>query len=205
MKSEIEKTLPEHILKKSNAKEIFIVDRKNNEKTLVSLLEKEPADIKYVFLKNQEEIPVWFDGFKDNALPTGQIGTYSKQCECIIFPENDGYRDWVLFIEMKYVNNLKNAFRKEYEYPYCMVNQILETVNYFRAKGILENDRRATAIVSFPNLIEEFNGFFFDFIDDTPENILNKHKVLIYPTNSATIMHNKRIKPQQPHSHGPNR
>jgi hypothetical protein len=169
------------------------VDYKNYNKGPVSLLENKPKDIKYVFLNNQAEVSIWFDGFGENALPI-EKGTCSKQCECVIFPESDGHRDWVLFIEMKYADSLENAFSEEYDYPYCTVEQILETVKYFRTKGILGDNRRVTAIISFPNLIEEFNGFFFDYTDYTPESILAEHKILLYPTNSATIVNNKRIK-----------
>jgi hypothetical protein len=94
---------------------------------------------------------------------------------------------------MKYADNVKNAFRQESNYPNCMITQIIETVRYFRENGILENNRRATAIVSFPKLIEEFSSFFFDFSDETPENILENHKILLYPTNSATITSPQRI------------
>jgi len=192
MKNEIEQILPEHILKESKAKKLFIVDYKNYNNGSVSLLKRKPTNIKYVFLNNQAKIPILFDGFKDNALPIKK-GTYSKQCECVIFPKNDGYRDWVLFIEMKYADSLENAFKMKNNYPYCMLEQIIKTVGYFRTKGILKNDRYVTAIISFPNLIEEFNATFFDYTNSSPENILNKYKILVYPTNSATIVNNKRI------------
>ena len=193
MKNKINKLLPNHILVKSNAKELFVVDYKNYSIGDVSLLEKKPTDIKCVSLNNQNEVSVWFDGFKENALPIKK-GQYNRQCECVIFPETCKVEDWVLFIEIKYSDNIQNAFRVENNYPYCMVEQIVETINYFRTNNILESNKRATAIVSFPNLMEEFSGFFFDFIDATIEDILSKYKILIYPTNSVKIISNKRIK-----------
>ncbi|MDR2467240.1 MAG: hypothetical protein LBD35_07595 [Prevotellaceae bacterium] len=79
-----------------------------------------------------------------------------------------------------------------------MVRQILDTVEFFRAKGILEKGRRATAIVSFPNLIEEFDTTFFPVRLDgeyvSVEDILLDRKVLIVPTNSASIVSTMRLK-----------
>jgi hypothetical protein len=80
---------------------------------------------------------------------------------------------------------------------HCMVNQIIETVKFFRSKGILESKRRATAIVSFPNLIEEFNSAFFPVkIEDkyvSVEDILLKYNVLIRATNAVRIVSPTRL------------
>ena len=197
MKNRIIEILPEHILVQSNSKNIYIADYKNLNKGKVCLLENEPSDIKAVHLKNENEIAVLFDGFEENALPIKK-GTYSRQCECVIFPEVCNENDWVLFVETKYADNFVNAFRQENDYPNCMVEQILETVKFFRSKGILENGRRATAIVSFPNLIEEFNGTFFPVrIDEkvvSAEDILGEYNILIRATNSVQIKSPKRLK-----------
>ena len=197
MKNKIAEILPEHTLVQSSSKDIYIVDYKNIRKGKVCLLESEPFDIKTVYLKNENEIAVLFDGFEENALPIGK-GTYNRQCECVLFPEICNDSDWVLFIEAKYADNLVNAFREERDYPNCMVKQILETVEFFRSKGILKNGRRATAIVSFPNLIEEFNSTFFpvriDNKDVSAEDILAEHNILIRATNTAQIKSPKRLK-----------
>jgi hypothetical protein len=197
MKNRIAEILPEHTLIQSRSKNIYIVDYKNRNKGKVCLLECEPFDIKTVYLKNENEIAVLFDGFDENALPIRK-GTYNRQCECVIFPEICNNDDWVLFIETKYSDNLANAFREENGYPHCMVKQILETIKFFRSKGILENRRRTTAIVSFPNLIEEFNSTFFPVrIEDkdvSAEDILAEHNILIRATNAAQIISPKRLK-----------
>lgn len=191
MKLKIETRLPEHILKNSNASNIYIVDFKDLNIGDVELLESEPVNIKYVHLENKVPISVWFDGFKNNALPL-TVGSHNKQCECVIFPESCNETDWVLFIEMKYANDLKNAFREVRNYPNGMIEQIIETVSYFREKGIIDIDKRVNAIVSFPNLIEEFNSVFFT---NTPsiDEILNEYKILIRATNFAIIKSEKRI------------
>jgi len=197
MKNRIAEILPKHTLIQSSSKNIYIIDCKNINKGEVCLLENEPAEIKTVYLKNENEITVLFDGFKENALPINK-GHYNRQCECVIFPEICNNDDWVLFVETKYSNNLENAFREENDYPHCMVKQILETVKFFRSKGILENGRRTTAIVSFPNLIEEFNSTFFPVrIDEknvSAEDILAKYNILIRATNAVQIKSPKRLK-----------
>ena len=190
MKTKIETILPHHTLKISNTNNIYIVDFKNINGGDVELLESEPDEIKYVHLENIQPIPIIFDGFKDNALPVS-VGLFNKQCECIIFPASCEDKDWILFIETKYVNSLENAFRENNDYPNCMITQIIETVNFFREKNIIENNRRVNAIVSFPTLIEEFNSTFFTGIQ--VDEILSEHNILIRATNSAIIKSEKRI------------
>lgn len=191
MKTKIETILPDHILKTSASNNIYIIDYKHINGGDVEILEAEPEEVKYVHLDNIQPITVLFDGFKDNALPV-EVGVFNKQCECVIFPETCNDSDWILFIETKYVNSLENAFRENNDYPNCMITQIIETVKYFRIKGIIDTERRVNAIVSFPTLIEEFNSTFFtgtQSIDD----ILSEHNILIRATNSALIKSEKRI------------
>jgi hypothetical protein len=192
MKNKISEKLPKHVLVEKKAKQLYVVDYKHANNGDVCLLEKQPDEIKYVYLDNIDEVPVWFDGFKDNALEIS-TGNYCRQCECVIFPAVCNDNDWVLFIETKYTENLEKAFREEFDYPHCMIKQILSTVEFFRSKGILQTDRRATAIVSFPNLIEEFNSTFFAKTDVSELDILEKYNILIRATNSATIKSPKRI------------
>lgn len=189
MIDEINKILPNHTITFSEANNIYIVDYKDLNIGDVELLEVEPSEIKYVYLENKIPIKIAFDGFKDNALPIS-VGNYNSQCECVIFPASDNENDWILFIEMKYANNLKAALSEKADYPNSMIEQIIETVNYFRIKEIIEPNRRVNAIVSFPNLIEEFSAYFFrDKIDE----LLLEHKILIRATNSALIKSEKRI------------
>ena len=191
MRTKIETILPQHILKTSKSSNIYIVDFKNINGGDVELLEIEREDVKYVHLKNLQPISIVFDGFKDNALPV-TTGVNNKQCECVIFPESCEEKDWILFIETKYVDSLENAFRENNDYPNCMVTQVIETVKYFREKNIIENNRRVNAIVAFPTLIEEFNSTFFTGIQSV-DDILSNHNILIRATNSAIIKSEKRI------------
>lgn len=191
MKEIIEKKLPNHIIVKSDSDNIYIADYKNKNNGSVTLLENEPDDINFVYLQNSNRVAIYFDGFKDNALILDD-GTHSQQCECILFPSSCNETDWVLFIECKYVKDLKAATDVKNGYPKKMLSQIIDTVKFFRDKGILKENRRATAIVAFPNLLREFNSVIFSgYITD----ISIEHNILIRPTDSAIIKSSKTIKP----------
>lgn len=191
MKLSIEEKLPNHTIIESDATNIYIVDYKKLNNGDVVLLEKEPDDIKYVHLENTNKVAVYFDGFKDNALLIN-AGEHSQQCECVLFPTDCNETDWVLFIECKYSYDLKTASDVKNGYPQKMISQIVDTVTFFRNKGILGAKRRATAIVSFPNLMEEFNSTFFSG-EFTELDILKEYNILIRATNSAIIKSPKRI------------
>ena len=192
MKTRIVSSLPLHSLTTHSCENLYIADYKNLNGGDVILLENEPNDIKCVHLSNPNQIIVCFDGFKDNALPI-TIGHQSQQCECVLFPERCAETDWVLFVETKYANDRVAAFREESNYPNGMVNQIIECVKYFRNKGIIDPTKKVHAIVSFPNLVEEFNSTIFQG-DLSILDILLTHRIIIRGTNSAIIISEKRIK-----------
>jgi hypothetical protein len=78
-----------------------------------------------------------------------------------------------------------------YNYPQLMKDQIIFTVSYFRDNGILALNRRANAILSFPNLVEAFDSWVISI--DEVTKILIDHKIKIRATNIATIIIPKRI------------
>ena len=104
----------------------------------------------------------------------------------------------MLFIETKYAENLEKAQKKEADYPNKMVIQIKDTVRYFRNNGIISNDKVVYAIISFPNLVEEFGSWVFPIIkeDGTEESILDillNDKIIIRATNNAQIINEKLL------------
>ncbi|MBO6252127.1 MAG: hypothetical protein J6O49_00545, partial [Bacteroidaceae bacterium] len=116
-----------------------------------------------------------------------------------LFPEGADQNEWVLFIETKYVENLENAQKKEYGYPQLMVTQIKKTVDFFRRKQILSQDKRVHAIVSYPTLEDGFESWCFpvkydDGTSESIEDILLNDKIHIRATNSAIIKSVKRLK-----------
>lgn len=188
----ISEVIPKSIHQTTSSKEIYIVDYTNLNNGEVTLLEQSPIDINAVKLTNNNLVKINFWGFEYNALEN-LPGNYSKQCECIISPESELENPWILFIETKYTNDLKSAFNENNNYPYCMIDQIKDTVDFFRTKEIISKDRRVHAIVSFPNLISEFNSTFFSG-DLSIINILHEYNILIRATNKGNIISEKRIK-----------
>ena len=193
MKTKIVKALPNHILTTHSDKSLYIADYKKHNVGEVTIQGCEPKDIKSVHLSNSNQITVCFDGFKNNALPL-ENGDNNIQCECVLFPDRCNDEDWVLFIETKYAYNLKIAFAEVNDYPNGMINQIIETVEYFRNKKILNKNKKVHAIVSFPNLIADFNSTLFRKSDLSIESIMLKHKIVIRGINTAMIISEKRIK-----------
>ena len=164
----------------------------------VATIDSCPGGVAAVELNNPLQIAIDFDAFPDNALPLG-VGSYEKQCECVLFPEGTDEKEWVLFIETKYVDNLQNAQKKEYGYPQLMITQIKKTVEYFRANHILSQDKRVHAIVSYPTLEEGFESWCFpvtykDGTTESVEDILQNDKIHIRATNCALIKSVKRLK-----------
>lgn len=190
MKDKIEAILPAHVFTTTSSPHLFVVDYKDINGGGVILHETEP-EVKYVYLENVMPIGIHFDAFPENALPL-EVGFCSSQCECVMFPDSCNESDWILFIETKYANDREAAFRENYDYPNCMINQILETVKYFREKEIIPVNKRVNAIVSFPNLVEEFSSTFFTGKMSMDE-LLFEHRILIRATNSGKIVSQKRL------------
>ena len=98
MKDLLAEKLPDHILTKHDVPNLYIVDFKNDNNGEVTLFEKEPQDINYVHLENENEVEVCFDAFGENTLEI-ETGLYSRQCECLLFPTSCADKGWILFRE----------------------------------------------------------------------------------------------------------
>jgi hypothetical protein len=176
---------------------LYIVDWKNTNGGKVEISGAKNSIINSVHLSNEKSIHIFFDGFLDNALPMTN-STYSKQCECVLFPINCDQEEWVLFIETKYAKDISAAQKPAANYPYCMIEQIKATVAYFRNKGIIANDKIVHAIISFPNLMEGFNSWVFPIkhngVEESILDILINDKIIIRATNKAQIINDKNIR-----------
>ena len=192
MKNRIKEKLPTHTLVETNSENLYIVDYTNLQRGGVEMHIEKPEDIDAIHIENKQLVDIIFDGFEHNALPI-EPGIHSSQCECVLFPNTCEEKDWVLFIELKYPFNEENALRDGNNYPKKMISQIIETVTYFRINEILLNSQKVSAIVTFPNLLQDFSNFIFNG-ENTIENILCNYKIRIRATNSASVLSNKRIK-----------
>lgn len=200
MKTKIESLLPreKHSITIVDHNIIHICDRKDaNPKRGIEVTEACPQDINPVFIANNNRISVVIDAFKDNALPI-QHGNCSKQCECILFPE-EGDNIWILMIETKYASDSAHAFKKEFDYPNCMVTQILATVNYFRNLKIIGYQQKVHALVAFPNVESDYHDRLKAVLEEAPnapkiDAIKADYNVIIRGSNYANIISNKRIR-----------
>ena len=88
--------------------------------------------------------------------------------------------------------------------PSKMFSQIKSTVCYFRKIGLLDQDKKVHAIMSYPKLLEPFDSWNFpltikddetgDELQLTTNAILEKYKIHLRSTNQALIKSAKRIK-----------
>lgn len=180
-----------HVFSNTATPEMYIVDWKDINGGDVQIHSSKPThpitgdDVNGVYLTNTNEVDVTFDAFADNALFYSNT-KQSRQCECVCFPTSFSADVWILFVETKYANNLYAALRPEYDYPNRMVDQIKQTVTFFRTKEIIPTDKLVNAIVSFPNLLDDFNAFVFPTTEI--EDMLIDHNILIRATNEAEIV-----------------
>lgn len=201
MKDKILETLPndKHKFYDVNYPEIHIVDWKDIDNTQgVKVYNTKQNEINSVCLFNSKGLGVSIDAFGENALPISR-GSQASQCECISFPSEFDNNSWILAIETKYANNEEAAFRireEDVNYPEKMVSQIISTVEYLRGKGFIEADRIIHAIISFPNLVSDFNSTLFSLVPEeySVENLIVSKKIRIKGCNAANIISPKRIK-----------
>lgn len=196
MKNRLLRALPRHksTLRTVSGHPLYIVDWSADEgapSDAVEVFPSPPAGLRAVRVDNERGVELLFDGFGKNALPFTR-STYSKQCECVLFPVGCDREEWVLFVETKYARDLAAAQKPEANYPCRMVEQIKATVAYFRSRGILAADKVVRAIVSFPNLVQEFDSWVFpvrhpDGTLETVMDILRNDRILIRATNRVTI------------------
>jgi hypothetical protein len=202
MKDLILKSLPKHTISNHSDPNLYIVDYKDTDKKNgippdkrrgVLISNTYPKDIKSVSVLNENTIEICFDGFDENALPVKK-GLHCSQCECILFPGKYIPESWLLFIETKYADDKVLAFDPKHDYPNKMIEQIKATVEYFRNKGILSQEQRVNAIISFPNLLEGYSADLFMRSKESIEDILINYHIKVRATNSAKVISDKRIK-----------
>lgn len=190
MKNKIEKVISKYSSKILDSENIFVVDFKNINGGAIECFCEKP-DVGAVYIHNPNNIESCFVLFEDDCLEVS-VGECSKQCECIAFPTEEHPKSWILCIETKYSFSHENAFRKENNYPYIMIEKIKETVAYFRDRGVIDEKRRVTGIVSFPTLIDDFSESFKPE-GESIEDILIEHNILIRPTNNLKIKGVKKL------------
>lgn len=197
MRTRINDHIKEHQVYPCSYTDIHIVDWKKftNENLKVHdcipVNPKTGQPVYSVRLQNESSTPILVDAFGENALQYCKKRK-ARQCECVIYPDNYKETDWVLFVEMKYAENELAAFRKENDYPNKMIEQIKQTVQFFKDKNILPENKEVYAIVSFPNLLSAFNSTIFSL--NTINDIYLDYGIIIRGTNNAEIVSSNLIK-----------
>lgn len=183
--------LPEHkdYLDSLEGKVLYVADWKDENNGGISFTDYD-VERAAVRLLNPSMLSVYCDKFPENALPIKK-GCFSQQCECILFPQDEAENtdDWRLFIETKYAKDEAKARDERNNYPQKMVGQIEATVEYFRNKGILEENKVVYAIVSFP-MLDNYNAWFDQ---NLIHEALAKHQIIVRATNQAKIKNKKVI------------
>ena len=178
--------LPEHkdYLDSLQGKVLYVADWKDENNGGISFTDYD-VERAAVRLLNPSMLSVYCDKFPENALPIKK-GCFSQQCECILFPQDEAEDtdDWRLFIETKYAKDEAKARDERNNYPQKMVGQIEATVEYFRNKGILEENQVVYAIVSFP-MLDNYNAWFDQ---NLIHEALAKHQIIVRATNQAKIL-----------------
>lgn len=183
--------LPEHkdYLDSLQGKVLYVADWKDENNGGISFTDYD-VERAAVRLLNPSMLSVYCDKFPENALPIKK-GCFSQQCECILFPQDEAEDtdDWRLFIETKYAKDEAKARDERNNYPQKMVGQIEATIEYFRNKGILEENKVVYAIVSFP-MLDNYNAWFDQ---NLIYEALAKHQIIVRATNQAKILNKKII------------
>lgn len=183
--------LPEHkdYLDSLQGKVLYVADWKDENNGGISFTDYD-VERAAVRLLNPSMLSVYCNKFPENALPIKK-GCFSQQCECILFPQDEAEDtdDWRLFIETKYAKDEAKARDERNNYPQKMVGQIEATVEYFRNKGILEENKVVYAIVSFP-MLDNYNAWFDQ---NLIHEALAKHQIIVRATNQAKILNKKVI------------
>lgn len=183
--------LPDHkdYLDSLQGKVLYVADWKDENNGGISFTDYD-VERAAVRLLNPSMLSVFCDKFPENALPIKK-GCFSQQCECILFPQDEAEDtdDWRLFIETKYAKDEAKARDERNNYPQKMVGQIEATVEYFRKKGILEENQVVYAIVSFP-MLDNYNAWFDQ---NLIHEALAKHQIIVRATNQAKILNKKII------------
>lgn len=175
---------------------LFIADYASQENNgEVKCSSEKPKDIATVNLKNKNVIKICFQAFQNKALRFSRSRS-SQQCECVLFPDSDNNKDWILFIETKYTNKT-GASKYQNQKPSKALGQILDTVAYFRSKSIIKTDKLIHALIAYPKITKSFTNFI-NVLEINGERISiarikYKYNIIVRTSNVATIIDNNKI------------
>lgn len=195
MKNKIQAVYPQSVFCCSTASKLYIADfseRTNKERKVEfhEIIPKAPdntSDMGCLVFENFSQLSVVCNIFDDHQFKDKK-GKDMSHCECVLFPESERKDIGMAFVEIKDCKSKNISVHKD-----KVKTQIISTVQIFRDKGIIEN-QRVYGVISFPRKNKvTFNQTIFD--DATEYKRLHqKYKVRFFPTNSVSILDEKKLK-----------
>ncbi len=161
MKTKINEFYPHHESNDYNT-DVYVSDyseKTKNEavKKGVVVSPEKPEDIKSFFVENKKCLTFSSIKFDNKSFVNELTGEALSQCECICFSSADYNKGpWILFLELKYCN-------KDSKYQKVRIDeakdQLIETLKYYKQKGIINHKQQCYLIVSFPYFQTPFPNF----------------------------------------------
>ena len=189
MKSRIEKSYPKISFVDTSWPEIHVADYsdKTDFARTIEYHETKPADINSLTLINDGVLHITAATLNEQSMTDPETGKEMSHCECVLFPQQNDERTWVLFVEIKDCKqkNMSEYFKKAKE-------QIIATVADFRDKEVISSGKKAHAVISFPNKTK--TNYYSQFITQGDRtSFLHQYKIIIMATNTITIKNNRSL------------
>lgn len=194
MKNNIQAVYPQSVFCSSTAPKLYIADfsERTNSDRKVEFHETMPkaqdntTDMDCLVFENFSQLSVVCNIFDDHQFKD-KNGKDLPHCECVLFPESERKDIGMAFVEIKDCKSKNISVYKD-----KVKTQIISTVQMFRDKGIIEN-QRVYGVISFPRKNKvSFNQTIFD--DPTEYKRLHqKYKVHFSLTNSVSIADEKKL------------
>ena len=145
-----------------------------------------PNDIESLIIHNPTKINISTSIFTPHCF-IDENGKEPKQCECVMSPTVLSAHSWVLFVEIKDCKP-KNAAN----YHKDAKEKIIDNVQLFRDKKIIDDNKLVYAVVSFPR---KGKTNFHNHLIKTSEQkkFRDDYKIMIKGTNEITIKDEKTI------------
>jgi hypothetical protein len=170
-----------------NYPQIHVIDmtRKTDSKQGIKICEIQPEGIASLLIENPN-LDITATLFMPQCF-LDKRGYELENCEGVFYLTNSTDDTWVLFLEIKDCEsgNISEYFKKSKE-------QIKSTVQIFRDRKIIDENKRVFANISFPrrSKIDYFNHLIKH---EEKKGFLDRYKIFIRGTNKLTIINSKTI------------
>jgi disulfide oxidoreductase YuzD len=188
MESKISKAFSNIHWEKVFTKEIHVADYSTQtcSKRGVEIHEYKPC-MGSLMLSNPTPLAITFSVFGEQSIIDKSTKKELSHCECVTFPTANNINSWVLFIELKHCES-KNI-SKYFDYA---KEQIKKTVQEFRNRKIIAEDKKVYAVISFPNRNKV--DFYNQLIQqEERKEFFDKYRIIIKGTNRLTVKDEKHL------------